>query len=209
MRLYCRFKLVMRFAFQIIGLFIFCCSLQSFGQEGMVVRGRILDSDTLLISYLPVQQVTARRTWKSRRAKQKYVRLSKKVRKVYPYARLAGHRMEQYAASYEKLDSRSAKRKFYKEIEEELKREYGAELKKLTISEGAILIKLIDRQTGDSSYELVKELRGKFSAFFWQGLACIFGQNLKNEYDPNGDDREIEFIVRQIEQEQLASGLVQ
>jgi hypothetical protein len=80
-----------------------------------------------------------------------------------------------------------------------LKEQFGSELTSLTINQGRILIALIDRETGETSYELVEELRGKFSAFFWQGLARIFGHNLKTHYDPDGEQRDIENIVQQIE----------
>ena len=75
-----------------------------------------------------------------------------------------------------------------KQVEDELLRDYKDDLKKLTITQGRILIKLVYRETGDTSYELVEELRGKFSAFFWQALARLFGSNLKSEYDPQGED---------------------
>ena len=82
-----------------------------------------------------------------------------------------------------------------KQVEKELLDEYEDDLKKLTITQGRILIKLVDRETGATSYELVKELRGSFSAFFWQAFARIFGSTLKAEYDPYGEDRLIEEIV--------------
>ena len=70
--------------------------------------------------------------------------------------------------------------------EAELRAEFEAEVKDLTISQGRILVKLIDRQTGETSYELVKDLRGSFVAFVWQGMARLFGQDLKSNYDPDG-----------------------
>jgi hypothetical protein len=73
----------------------------------------------------------------------------------------------------------------------------------LTVTQGRILIKLIDRETGNTSYSLVKELRGSLQAFFWQGLARLFGSNLKSEYDANGQDVQIEAIVQQIERGEL------
>jgi hypothetical protein len=95
------------------------------------------------------------------------------------------------------------KKRFIKETERELKDQFEQELKKLTMTQGRILIKLIDRETGSSSYSLVKELRGSLQAFFWQGLARLFGSNLKTEYDAEGQDQMIEQIVRQIETGQL------
>ena len=95
------------------------------------------------------------------------------------------------------------KKRFIKETEKELKDQFEQELKKLTVTQGRILIKLIDRETGNTSYALVKELRGTLQAFFWQGLARLFGENLKSEYDSAGEDQMIEQIVRQIETGQL------
>ena len=86
-----------------------------------------------------------------------------------------------------------------KNVETALKDQYGAELKRLSISQGKVLLKLIDRQTGKTSYELIKEMRGSFSVGMWQGIARIFGHNLKSEYDAQGDDKMIEHIIRRIE----------
>jgi len=90
-----------------------------------------------------------------------------------------------------------------KRAEKEINKEYGGELKDLTFSQGKILIKLIDRETGETSYDLVQTLRGKFTAFFYQTFARIWGYNLKVRYDPLGEDRQIEAIVRMIELGQL------
>ena len=84
-------------------------------------------------------------------------------------------------------------------VEKEMLRKYSKELKKLSISEGAILIKLIDRETNKTSYELIEEFKGSVPAFFWQGIARLFGNNLKTHYNPDGEDKEIEKIVRNIE----------
>lgn len=81
--------------------------------------------------------------------------------------------------------------------------DFGTELKKLTITQGRILLKLIDRETGDTSYELLKELRGSISAVFWQTIARIFGSDLKSQYDPKGDDFLIERVVKLIETGQI------
>ncbi len=169
------------------------------GQEGHVVRANVENGDTIAVITLDNFQFSAKRTWKSQVKYNRYKRLEKKVVKVYPFAHLAAQKLEQYAIELEQVESVKEKKKFYKRIEQEIKEEYEGELKKLTVSEGRILIKLLDRETGNTSYALVTELRGKFSAFFWQGLARIFGHNLKSIYDPTGEDREIEFIVERIE----------
>jgi hypothetical protein len=91
------------------------------------------------------------------------------------------------------------KKKFLKQVEQDLQDEFGAELTNLSITQGTILLTLIDRETGDTSYELVKQLRGTISAFFWQSLARLFGHNLKDGYDADGDQEMIEDIILRIE----------
>lgn len=175
------------------------CALGVFAQSENVFRARVIDGDTIPEITLVAYNVSAKRTWKSKTAYNRHLRLQKKVVKVYPFAHLAAQKLEQYAMQLDSVQSEREKKKFYKRIEAEIKMEYEGELRKLTVSEGRILIKLLDRETGNTSYTLVTELRGKFSAFFWQGLARIFGHDLKSSYDPYGADKEIEFIVRRIE----------
>ena len=88
-----------------------------------------------------------------------------------------------------------------KQAEDELTEQYTEELKNLTISQGLILVRLIDRETSRTSYQVVKELRGKVRAFFYQGFARLWGYNLKTEYDPhnNPEDEEIETIMTLME----------
>ena len=83
-------------------------------------------------------------------------------------------------------------------LEEELKKEFDGEIRKMSTAQGKILVKLIDRETGDTSYEIVQEFRGNITAFFWQSFSKMFGQDLKSSYDPNGEDKEIEDIVQLI-----------
>ena len=97
------------------------------------------------------------------------------------------------------LETEKEQRAYIKQVEQELLRDYKEDLKKMTVTQGRILIKLVDRETGDTSYELVKELRGNLSAAFWQALARLFGSNLKSEYDAEGEDRLIEEIILLIE----------
>ena len=174
-------------------------SFWGYSQEVIVLRARVIDGDTIPEITLSSFQVSSKRTWKSRTQYHKYKRLEKKVVKVYPLAHLAAVKLEGYAQELSLVESEREKKKFYKRIEKEIKLEYEGQLRKLTVSEGRILIKLLDRETGNSSFALVTELRGKFSAYFWQGFARIFGHNLKSRYNPKGEDKEIEFIVNRIE----------
>ncbi len=126
-------------------------------------------------------------------------RLIRNVKKVYPYAKTAGALLRVYNVRLEHAKNDAERKRIMKQAEKEIKVRYGNSLKKLTFSQGFILIKLIDRETGNTSYGLLQQLRGKFTAFFYQAFARIWGYNLKTRYDPEGKDRQIEAIVRLIE----------
>lgn len=130
-------------------------------------------------------------------------RLIYNVKTVYPYAKKAGVLLKKYNTKLEDARNESQRRKIMKQAEHELKTKYGHQLEQLNFAQGIILIKLIDRETSKTSYTLVKELRGSFVAFFYQGLARIWGYNLKVKYDPKGKDRKIEAIVKLINEGKL------
>lgn len=180
--------------------FFLSCSLTFLGQKqtGSVYEMRQSGADTLIVVDLNEAVVKAVRPT-SKRQRRRNKRLMDKVIKVYPYAHLAGELMQDYEEELQKIESPKAQRKFLKEKEAALHAQFEGELKKMTISEGIILIKLIDRETGDTSFELIQELKGNFSAFMWQSVARLFGHNLKSNYDPYGDDWYIEMIVQEIE----------
>ncbi len=125
-------------------------------------------------------------------------RLIRNVKKVYPYAKTAGALLRIYDTKLEHAKNDAQRKKLMKQAEAEIKTRYGPSLKKLTFMQGIILIKLIDRETGNTSYGLLQQLRGKFTAFFYQAFARVWGYNLKARYEPHGKDREIEAIVRLI-----------
>jgi hypothetical protein len=153
--------------------------------------------DTLaMATYAPV--VISATGTNSHKAKQ-FDRLQKKVIKVYPYAHAAGQIMKEYEAICLHITDVKEQKRLLDQAEDELKKQFENDLRNMTVSEGIILIKLIDRETGDSSYGLVQELKGKFSAFMWQSVARIFGHNLKDEYDPSGKDVWIENVVLMIQ----------
>ena len=171
-------------------------------KDTVVVYGTILDGDT--IPMVPLREVYVF-SWKILDSKQarKMTKLMKNVRIVYPYAKLAGMKLDEYEEILLQARNDRERREIMKRAEDEIEAEYGKELRDLTISQGKILIKLIDRECGESSYELVSDLRGEFRAVFYQTFARIFGYNLKVEYDPEGEDKDIEMIVTMIETGQL------
>lgn len=170
------------------------------GKTGVVAYLVPYQNDSIPMLYLPDCKVSDERIFKRKSDRKKYDILVKRVRKTYPFAKLAGSLLRAYNDTLEMMGGGEVlKKKYMKKVETQLKKKFGPELEKLTMSEGAILIKLIDRETGTTSYELVKEMRGVVSAVFWQTLAKIFDQNLKNSYDAKGEDKFIEEIIQNIE----------
>jgi len=182
----------------IIFLF-FSLSLFAQDQSGTVVLARIVDNDTIITIDLPEYCHSAKLPYKLRKKAKKHSKLVYNVKKVYPYAKLAGIKLNEYEVILKNTEDEKEQKELMKIAEQELKDEFEDDLKKLTFTQGLILIKLVDRETGNSSFVLVQELRGKFVAFFWQSFARLFGFNLKTEYDPTGADKEIEEVVVMIE----------
>lgn len=183
-------------------IFSVAFAIMGFGQQADTVHylGGIKENgDTIPHVSLQPIPVFPKRHFKTKRLERKYWRLAMKVKKVYPYAKIAAGLMAEYDAKYRASASRKTRKEYLKEAEKELFDKYGDELKKLSISEGRILIKLIDRETQHTSYELIKDLKGGVSAFFWQGIAKLFGNDLKAEYDPVEEDKMIEEIIYFIE----------
>lgn len=168
-----------------------------------VLRAGIKNNDTLYFASLPAFTIVKKYPRKFRAALRRHDKLVRNVKKVYPYARIAGIKLVEYEELLKNASSDKERRRLMKQAEKELKDEFEGDITKLTFSQGIILIKLIDRETGNSSYVLIQELRGKVIAFFWQSLARLFGYNLKSGYDPEGEDREIEYIVQQIERGEI------
>lgn len=169
------------------------------GQDYQPVYGSILISDSGYSFLLPTVVIEDKMSFSTRRKLEYWTKLKYNVKKVYPYAILASAKLKEYEIVLKSLKTEKEKKNYMKKAEDELQSQFGPELKNLTYSQGKILIKLIDRETGHTSYELVKQLRGSFSAFMWQSLAVLFGSNLKSEYDSTGEDRLIETAIQQLE----------
>ena len=142
----------------------------------------------------------------SKKSRNRYIILERNVRKVYPYAKKISELLVEYSSIIDSLEEYSGiiryqkKREIFSKIEEELISKYGHSIKKLTKSQGRILIKLVDRETNRTSYKIIKDFRNIFSAGFWQITARVFGHNLRSIYNPNkGEDRMIEYIINRIE----------
>lgn len=163
------------------------------------VQGIILGGDTLVFVQLEGAEITGYTFPAHLRTTRRYSRIERKVTKVYPYAFAAGEIMRQYEKELATIRGERERKAFIEKAEDEMTAQFEGDLRNMTVSEGIMLIKLIDRETGETSYALIQELKGKFSAFMWQSVARLFGHNLKNEFDAEGDDAIINDIVERIE----------
>ena len=166
-------------------------------KEDTIIKGSIQLSEVVLLPKAPYKNSDEIRN---------YLILKRKVFKVYPYAVLASQRLDSLNKRLKKLNTRYKKKRYTKQIQKYLENEFTEELKSLKQSEGRVLIKLVDRQTGISVYEVVKDLRNGIKAFFYNITASFFNLNLKDRYNPakNIQDYYIEDIIqRSIDNKQI------
>lgn len=155
----------------------------------------VLDGDTIPNVLIPQVVVFPQRKFASKRDYRQYQRLIRNVKVVYPYAQVAKYKISEMEVHYRTLKTDAERKAYVKQVEKELREEFEDQLVKLTISQGRLLIKLIDREVGKTTYSVIRELRGGVSAVFWQTIARIFGSNLKTEFDSVGEDKILNEII--------------
>jgi len=128
-----------------------------------------------------------------------YQRLVYNLKKTYPYAMIVRERLAEVNGELLTMTDEKERKTYLRQFEKQVFREYEDDIRDMTITQGKLLLKLIYRETYYTSYDLIKEYRGGVNAAFWQGIARIFGTNLKSEYDPYGEDILIEFILQDIQ----------
>lgn len=190
------------------------CAAQGDPDEDHRVHAIIVGNDTLPIVYLNevviyenLSPADRRRLNRQARREERrqdkydaaYAKLRYNVYKVYPYANIAAFLLKDVHANLDKMPDKSARKKYMKNVEKELNKRFKGELENFTISQGIVLVKLINRQTGRSCFDIIQEVKGGFNAVVWQGVALVFSNNLKREYEPEGRDKEIEGIVLELE----------
>ena len=165
------------------------------GQEFKILPAIISNGDTCAYIQLPEFHVSARMSSKMRRWYKRNSRLVRNMRVVMPYAKLASARLLAIDRSLMGIQDEKLRKQFYKEQEQQLISEFENDIRKMTFSQGKLLIKLIDRETGKTSYTIIHDYRSGLTAAFWQGLARVFGYNLKESYNP-AKEIEIETAIR-------------
>lgn len=169
----------------------------------------IIQGDTIPRSAIDLNEVIVFKPLKfsSKEERRRYLILRRKTRKVYPYAKLAADRLVALNNRLDSITSKSGKKRYTKIIHKYLENEFSSELKKLTRTEGQILIKLIHRQTGETAFELVKRLRSGWKAFWYNTTASAFDISLKREYDPVGIEED--YLIEDILQRSFQSGILE
>ena len=157
--------------------------------------------DGVTMPEVEIKEVTvvARPTAAQRSQYRKYERLITNIKRVYPYALIVRRRLTEVNDNIRKIENEKDRKAYMKSLEKDIFAEYEGDMRQMTITQGRLLIKLIDRETQNTSFELIRDYRGKFAAAFWQGIARIFGTNLKEVYDPYGEDALIEAIINEVE----------
>ena len=201
-------KTVLKVRIFILVVFISLCSAVSSKaqtisppKDGTVAMYKVENGDTVYYMMIKELTILAPRKFKNSSEERQFWRLVAHVKKVYPYAKLAGLKLHELNEQYLSISSEKDRKAYSQKVEDELKAEFEAELRNLTITQGRILMRLVDRETGNTTYEIVKDFRGSVQAVLWQTVARVFGSNLKTNYDPSqGEDKIIERIIREIDE---------
>lgn len=198
----------------LVCVFVAVCLFPLFGMGQQLIMPQYGSGDPVMVDHyqtntletgeiipiFPIETVYvyATRLWKTEEERRNYLLMRRHVMRVLPYAIYAQRRYEQLDEDLSVAKNRREERRLIKECEQEIKHKINTEVKNLSITQGKILLKLIERQTGNTSYEMVKDMKGGVTAVLYQGVAKIFGHNLKSSFDPE-EDQLIEGIINEFE----------
>ncbi len=171
--------------------------------KGYMVPICVYKGDTIPSMRIPTVHIFKPMIFKNKKEQQAYNRLVRNVKKTLPIAKEVNRAIIETYEYLQTLPDEKARQKHLLMVEKGVKEQYTPRLKKLTFSQGKLLIKLINRETSSSSYELVKAFLGPFKAGFYQAFAAIFGASLKKEYHPEDEDALVERIIILVENGQL------
>jgi len=169
----------------------------------------IIMGDTIVRETIDLDEVVILRklSFASEKDRRDYLILRRKTRKVYPYAKLASERLVDLNVRLEKIKTKRDRKKYTKIVQNYIENEFSAELKKLTKSEGQILVKLVHRQTGVTTFDLIKELKSGWRAFWYNSTASLFDISLKEKYEPESIKED--FMIEDILQRSFQAGLLE
>ena len=171
--------------------------------NGYLVPACIYEGDTIASLRMPTLYCFKPLNFKNNKQRQQYTRLVRNVKKTLPIAKEVNRAIIETYEFLQTLPDEKARQKHLNAVEKSVKEQYTPRMKKLTFAQGKLLIKLINRETDSSSFELVKAFLGPFKAGFYQAFAAIFGASLKKEYHPDEEDAMVEQIVLLVESGQI------
>ncbi len=162
-----------------------------------VLRTEVVDGDTIPV--YTFDEVILREL-KDPEAEKRYLRLVRDIKKALPYAKLAAFRLQLMEDNLRMISNEKERKEYVKKTEAAIKDEFIDDLKNLTVSQGRLLIKLIHRETGKTSFELLNQYTNPFTSIFWQGMAKVYGASLKDGFDP-AEEYHIEYIIKSLQLE--------
>jgi len=160
-------------------------------------------NDTVFLAFIHDIYVFPRQRFKNKAQEQFFWRTVRDVKKTLPFAKLVASELTKTNMKLAALPNDKVRKQYLSQFEKEVFKKYEADLKKMSINQGRLLLKLIDRECEQSSYDLIKIYRGSITAFFWQGVARVFGSNLKDNYDASDKDKMLERVILLVEAGQL------
>lgn len=164
---------------------------------------QVENGDTVFLCWLKDIWVFPKSTFKNKRQEQFFWKTVRDVKKTLPYAKVVGSELRRVNMLLVDMKNERERKKYLAIYEKQIFEKYEKDLKKMSVSQGKLLLKLIDRECSTTSYDLIKQYRGNVTAFFWQGVARLFGSNLKSEYDAKGNDKVLEKVILLVESGQL------
>jgi len=192
-------------------IFIFVLSGEVFAQRPFqsvplgdpIVWVEKVGKDTMLMVYLNELYIFPPEKFKNKKQEKFYWTTVRDVKLTLPYAKLIAFELNKTNKKLISLPDDKERKKYLSKYEKAVLKQYEPSLKKMNMDQGRMLLKLIDRECNQSPYELIKAYRGSLTAFFWQGVARVFGSNLKAEYDGNDKDKIVERIIILVEENRI------
>jgi len=195
-----------------IVILVVACLLAGFAQahaqkhaanDTILLGATVVNGDTIGMVFLPDFIELDKLPRRYAQAQKRMDELRYNVTKVYPYSIAAAEILKDVDVNLDKCADKKARKAYLKTVEKQLNTRFKGELTDLSITQGQILVRLIDRQTGKDCYSIIQDLKGGFSAVVFQSVALLFSNNLKREYDPIDRDKDIESIVKDLEASNL------
>ncbi len=192
-------SIVLSIALFLSGVINFAHSQSRYGpNDTLLVPYIVYEGDSIPYNELECVFVFGKMSEAQKEAYRKWTRLRNAIYVTYPYAKKASNIFNEINFKISRMNDPKRRKAYIKSRERDLKKEFADPLTNLSVYQGKVLMKLINRETQNTCYEIIKEYKGGFSARFWQTVAWVFGSSLKQYYDPRGDDSEMEPIVQEV-----------